>query len=47
MPMDRNPLAEGYEARSKKANALLYVELRHPGVLDIRFHSFSDGEVIG
>ena len=21
-------------------------ELRHPGVLDIRFHSFSDGEVI-
>ncbi len=35
MPMDRNPLAEGYEARSKKANALLYVELRHPGVSDI------------
>ena len=42
--------------RSKKANALhqnvknyayaLYAELRHPGVLDIRFHSFSDGEVI-
>ena len=47
MPMDISPLAEGYEARSKKANALLYVELRHPGVLDIRFHSFSDGEVIG
>ena len=23
------------------------MELRHPGVLDIRFHSFSDGEVIG
>jgi hypothetical protein len=38
--------------RSKKANALHqnvknYAELRHPGVLDIRFHSFSDGEVIG
>ena len=24
----------------------LYAGLRHPGVLDIRFHSFSDGEVI-
>ena len=44
MPMDRNPLAEGYEARSKKA--LFYVEFRHPGVLDIRLHGFSDGEVI-
>ena len=34
--------------RSKKANALHQnAELRHPGVLDIRFHSFSDGEVIG
>ena len=38
MPIDRNPVAEGYEARSKKANA--------PGVLDIRLHGFSDGEVI-
>ena len=47
MTMDRSPLAEGYEARSKKANALFYVGFRHPGVLDIRFHSFSDGEVIG
>ena len=62
MPMDRNPLAEGYQIkedtmpmdkpRRKKANALHqnvknYAELRHPGVLDIRFHSFSDGEVIG
>ena len=46
MNMDRSPLAEGYEARSQKANALFYVEFRHPGVLDIRFHSFSDGEVI-
>ena len=27
-------------------NAKNYAELRHPGVLDIRFHSFSDGEVI-
>ena len=35
MTMDRSPLAEGYEARSKKANALFYAELRHPGVLDI------------
>ena len=38
--------------RSKKANVLHQnakncAELRHPGVLDIRFHSFSDGEVIG
>ena len=38
--------------RSKKANTLHqnaknYAELRHPGVLDIRLHSFSDGEVIG
>ena len=37
--------------QSKKANALHqnaknYAKLRHPGVLDIRFHSFSDGEVI-
>jgi len=37
--------------RSKKANALHqnvknYAYARHPGVLDIRFHSFSDGEVI-
>ena len=46
MPIDRNPVAEGYEARSKKANDPFYVELRHPGVLDIRLHGFSDGEVI-
>ena len=46
MPMDRNPLAAGYEARTQ-SNTALYAELRHPGVLDIRFHSFSDGEVIG
>ena len=44
MPMDK-------PERDKKANALHqnaknYAELRHPGVLDIRFHSFSDGEVI-
>ena len=45
MPMDRNPLAEGYEARSK--NVKNYAGLRHPGVLNIRFHSLSDGEVIG
>ena len=51
MNMDRNPLAEGYEARSKKANALFYVGGSSPhargALLDIRFHSFSDGEVIG
>ena len=30
-----------------QSNTTLYAGLRHPGVLDIRFHSFSDGEVIG
>ena len=38
--------------RSKKANALHqnvknYAYALYAGVLDIRFHSFSDGEVIG
>ena len=42
----RSPNEKARPPRTQ-SNTALYAGLRHPGVLDIRFHSFSDGEVIG
>ena len=42
-----NALHQKAQPPRTQSNTALYAGLRHPGVLDIRFHSFSDGEVIG